>query len=620
MNSLQPDLVVCCNGAEAPENASAVERLEYAPGAADRNMRIGLPDFVAGVFHIPDRMLDLLEIAAYVFAADRLSPRGRKDQVEYQSWSRHWLFRILVRDHAFWSQSSVREALQESLRFMTGDADYLFEFLPGHRTAPTNLFDDEQFSVNPEARPVRVTLFSGGLDSLAGALKILEETSSGLVLVSHESQPGTVRTQRRLVEALQARFPGRVSHYRFVCQLSGVRAQEETQRTRSLLYCSVGFAIAQAYGHDELDVFENGVTSINLHRREDLVNGRASRTTHPKTLRLLGQVFSLIAEKDFRLSLPFLWQTKRAVIDVLRDTGSEELIASSVSCSRTFQREGAATHCGRCFQCVDRRIAVHSAHAETSDDPGLYSTDIFRTAIVDREARTTAIDYVRQAAELANSNVDSFAAQYLVELSDVVESVNYAGGEFERVEAVWELMARHASDVKGGLAHARDLYDDMFGEREPNSLLGLVASREHLKEEVERCVASLLDVLVPALGEHLARNRPKDEGELNSLVGAMLRSHHQALVSEHPTVCFAGARVIPDHELADNDVLVEAKYIRGATSPARASEGMAADLTKYPQTSHILFLVHDPDRAIAHDGVFIRDFESRGRCTVQLIR
>ena len=163
--------------------------------------------------------------------------------------------------------------------------------------------------------------FQVDLDSLAGALAILEETSDHLVLVSHESQTGTMRTQKGLVEALETRFPGRMSHYGFLCQLKGERAPEETQRTRSLLYCGIGFAISQAYDLGELEVYENGVTSVNLQRREDLANARASRTTHPRTMDLLGRLFSMVAEQEFRITLPFQWKTKKGVIGVLRDTG-----------------------------------------------------------------------------------------------------------------------------------------------------------------------------------------------------------------------------------------------------------------------------------------------------------
>lgn len=350
------------------------------------------------------------------------------------------------------------------------------------------------------------------------------------------------------------------------------------------------------------------------------MNARASRTTHPRTMELLGSLFSEIADQEFRIRLPFLWHTKRDVVSMLGASGHRELIASSVSCSRTFQREGNATHCGRCFQCVDRRIAMHSADLAEVDDRGLYSTDIFREAIKDTEARTTAIDYVRQATRISESNVDQFGSEYLVELGEVVDAIDSPQGELERVEAIWSLMARHAKHVHDGLSKARDLYDDLFKKRSRGSLLDLVGAREHLKDEVQRCVETIIGLLVDPLQEMLADNRPKGERELNQQVGALLRSHRKDILSEHPTVGFAAARVVPDHELPDSDLLLEAKYIRGNTSPSKASEGMAADLTKYPPTAHILFLVYDPDRAVSLERRFKDDFQSRGRCTVVFIR
>ena len=83
---------------------------------------------------------------------------------------------------------------------------------------------------------------------------------------------------------------------------------------------------------------------------------------------------------------------------------------------------------------------------------------------------------------------------------------------------------------------------------------------------------------------------------------------------------FAGGHTVPDHGNDDSDVLVEAKYLRGATTPNKVTDGIAADLTKYPRDKHILFVVYDPDRAIKDDQSFKSDFESQGRCTVLVVR
>ena len=103
MNDRGKTSVFCCNGASPPKSGRTYI-LDYRPGTPAQNIRIGLPGFVRDVYHIPDRRLDLLEIAAYVFSADRLIERGRKHQLEYQSWSRRFRYRIRVRDQEFWSR------------------------------------------------------------------------------------------------------------------------------------------------------------------------------------------------------------------------------------------------------------------------------------------------------------------------------------------------------------------------------------------------------------------------------------------------------------------------------------------------------------------------------------
>ena len=268
MSNGQHSSMFLCNGESLPDDMDGVPgtALDYRPQIGNANVRLGLPDFVQSVYHLPDRFLDLLEIAAYVFAGDRLTLRGSKNTVEYHSWARNLHYVMRVRDHAFWSRSDVQDALRAALLFMTGDQSYDFTFQPGHSTPPADLFDSEVFQVE-SADSLSVMLFSGGLDSLAGAVQRLEETNDRVCLVSHQSsQPSIVRTQDSLVKALQGEYPGRVHHYRFRTNLRRIRAKEETQRTRSFLYGSIAFAIAHTFGRDRVFVYENGITSLNFTR------------------------------------------------------------------------------------------------------------------------------------------------------------------------------------------------------------------------------------------------------------------------------------------------------------------------------------------------------------------
>ena len=275
MSNLSQPALVLCNGASGPADGRVPLVLHYLPDQPGRRICIALPSFVDDLLHIPSRTLDLLEIAAYAFASDRLLSRGRKDAVEYHSWSRSIDFRVRVRDFTFWNNEHVKTVLSEALQFMTGDASIRFDFEPGHCTPPANLFDEHAVTLEGIHEQPTITLFSGGIDSVAGALECLDESDSRVLLVSHQSSPSTTRTQRAIVAALGRRFMNRAVHYRFRCTLRDRRAVEETQRTRSLLYTTIGYAIASACKSDHILVYENGVTSINFHRREDLANARA---------------------------------------------------------------------------------------------------------------------------------------------------------------------------------------------------------------------------------------------------------------------------------------------------------------------------------------------------------
>ena len=618
MSNGQHRSMFLCNGENLPDDMDGVPgtALDYRPQIGNANVRLGLPDFVQSVYHLPDRFLDLLEIAAYVFAGDRLTLRGSKNIVEYHSWARNLHYVIRVRDHAFWSRTDVQDALRAALLFMTGDQSYDFTFQPGHSTPPADLFDSEVFQVEA-ADSLSVMLFSGGLDSLAGAVQRLEETNDRVCLVSHQSsQPSTVRTQDSLVKALQGKYPGRVHHYRFRTNLRRIRAREETQRTRSFLYGSIAFAIAHTFGRDRVFVYENGVTSLNFTRRDDLINARASRTTHPQTLGRLAQLFSIIAERPISMETPFLWKTKSDVVDVLIASGCGHLIPSSVSCSHTFKLETNATHCGECFQCIDRRIGAYGAQAEKHDHSGLYANDIIRKTISNAESKTTVVDYLRQAGNFANWNVDYFYRQTLDDLQHLSGWVPECDDEMVLVGEVWSLCSRHGKQVGQALRRMRDLHESVFAPLAQDSLLKVVSDREFLRAPIERLVTSIENRLESALPKSFRSVRPANEADLNDKIEGLLDAWRDDLQREHPSVPFARAGVVPDFSIERGHLLIEGKYIRGKTTPSKITEGMAADLTKYPQEAHILFVVYDPNAAIVDRAKLKRDFEGRGRCTI----
>lgn len=620
-----PQHIVLCNGASLPielgqTGESRTLCLEYRVIAGERNLKLLLPDFVRDVFHLPDRILDLLEIAGYIYSADRLVLRGMKDALEYHSWSRSFHFVIKVRDIQFWEKSRIQHKLSEALCFMSGDREYRFTFQPGHSTPPTSLFDRKEFKLEPEYN-TSIVPFSGGVDSLAGAIERLECSNDQVCLVSHRSgQPGTAKTQKQLFRALRQRYPNRVKHFNFYCSLKGIRAVEETQRTRSFLYTAIAYALSSVLIQKRFFLYENGITTMNFPRRQDLMNARASRTTHPKTISLLQDFLSEVEGSAVKIETPFLWRTKADVFRVIADFRRQDLISSTVSCSRTFQNLEQATHCGGCFQCIDRRFAAYGSLLDEFDESGIYSLDFVRKEIVDAEVRTALLDYVRQALDFANSSLDYFYYHNLNELVDITDHITGAGEE-QAVERIWNLCRRHGQQVEGAIRRMREVFDRPFEEIPENSLLKMVATREYLKEPVQRLVSDICQRLSRAIpiafpGENL----PNNEKDLNDKISALLDSYGDDFEREYPAVLFALAKTIPDHSHNKYDLLIETKFARGSTTPSKVSDGIAADLVKYPQNRHILFIVYDPRRSIIDDEKFGKDFESRGHCTVCIIR
>ncbi len=610
--------IILCNG--APK--STIRRRTDEPEPLqldyrnDRRLRLQLPDFVRRIGTIPDRVLDLLELAAYVFAADRLTSRGAPDSLVFDSWSRTFHFAVKVRDIDFWNSPATKEKLSELLEFISGDRQFKFEFVSGHSTQPTHLFDKEEFLLEPD-KPHHVMLFSGGLDSLAGAVERLSTTADVVCLISHQSgQPSTVMTQDRLVAALSQKYPGRVKHYRFSTGLTSGRAVSETQRTRTFVYGSIAFALASALAQDHVTFYENGITSLNFPRRQDLINSRASRTTHPRTMVLLGELLSHVAGKSIVVTNAYRWKTKADVIHIIKESGAQSLIPSAVTCSKTSMSRGDHTHCGGCFQCIDRRFSASAVGLSDVDHAGLYTFDFLSESIADPQIKTAVIDYVRLGLRFKEDSIDSF---YEAWLTEIAEAMVPGDSEAIFVGQLFDLVKKFGNQTADALKNF-SLRDDVTKTPVQNSLLHIIQQREYLKEESERFALKLSARLKLAIPAMFAKNRPKDENDFNDKLHGLIQNDHEGYRREFPVTLFGLARVIPDHEISKYNLLVESKYLRAGTTPSKVTDQIAADIVKYPEAAYVVFVIYDPDRSIRDDATFTHDIEGKRKCSVAIIR
>ena len=151
------------------------------------------------------------------------------------------------------------------LRFLTGD-HWQFEFIlrPSGLGTPNKSLGKLDLT-NFDC----VALFSGGLDSLIGAIDLLKAERKP-VLVSHYWDGGSSAAQKVLLEKLKEEFGEesfKVVRAKIGVQRSDLSAagSENTQRARSFLFYSMATLVANALSDvSEVIIPENGLIALNV--------------------------------------------------------------------------------------------------------------------------------------------------------------------------------------------------------------------------------------------------------------------------------------------------------------------------------------------------------------------
>lgn len=335
------------------------------------------------VFGIPlsARNADLAELAISAYVGDRVSPR--RSPYEYDpyrmQWRRHLHLRIPLRDANFWNQPEVSYKLCALLEHYTDDA-WSFEFL--QRAIVSGPVKQEYLPLLPDN--LTVMPFSGGLDSLAGAVDILaSKPGSTLALCSVGTNPRTTGRQRALIRDLTARFGHRITPAEVPVYLIGSDdgVIETTQRSRGFVFLVLAALVAELGRLDELMVAENGIGALALPYNYTQVGTHTTRAVHPLSLIRLSEFVTTVFGHPFRMHNPYLFQTKGQMCTQLAGHGASELAASSVSCD-TFgaHRDSRAPQCGVCTSCLLRRQALYTAGLKDVEAQSGYRYDVLSSA------------------------------------------------------------------------------------------------------------------------------------------------------------------------------------------------------------------------------------------------
>jgi hypothetical protein len=437
--------LVLCGGLDRPRKGS-VSGVNLNLHGTSPNVRLRIADISTRlVTNIPDVLVDLLEVASYIYAADAAISRGGETDAQMGArWRRKFRFVIPVRQPDLWSSDPVLSALVETLSFLSED-DYELEFK--HLTNPPAVEGYFEFP-DPEGigfTPDEVILFSGGLDSFAGTVEQLAEPGKNVALVSHLSASKIAGAQKHLVDQLRSRFgPDRLLHVPVWANFDASSGRETTHRVRSFLFAALGAVTARLFDKNRICLFENGVVSLNLPPVGQVVGARATRTTHPQALAGFRRVLAAVLREPFALDNPFAWMTKAEVIGRISANGCGDLIRHTRSCTRVRDMTTLHSHCGQCSQCLDRRFAILAAGQEHEDPEEAYKVELFlgeRQAGPDREI---ALAFVRSASKIDQMADVAFFAHY----GETSRIVGFFPEPTDAVASrIFDLHRRHASAV-----------------------------------------------------------------------------------------------------------------------------------------------------------------------------
>lgn len=298
-----------------------------------------------------------------------------------------------------------------------------------------------------------ISLFSGGLDSFCGAIKLLEDGMSPC-LVGHNEYPKLRKKQKEFVDTFQEIYSGQ--NVKFVSFSANSRAPktiggealkgtENTSRGRSLLFLCAALSIAGILG-EKVTVYipENGFIGLNL----PLTNGRkgtcSTRTTHPFFLNGFQEILRMVGIKNPIRNF-FAYSSKREIVNCVKDKEAfrkhyMDTISCSHPCLARWNKKGSNEYpinCGYCYPCLIRKSSLidvqdikysfeaerieflrEYGETEKSSDLRAVMSTVYRYKKLDDDAIRQMIRY---AGLLDDESTEKFLRLYKSTMEDLLE-------------------------------------------------------------------------------------------------------------------------------------------------------------------------------------------------------
>lgn len=305
---------------------------------------------------IPAVATSFLFFSAIVYAIDRSISR---DKYSIDGWSRE--LDVVIKIPCSDAFDAQKEQIVKLLSYLTGDY-WSVSFKDASPVTLTKYKDCDFFD-----GITQVNLFSGGLDSLIGAIDFMTQfPNKKLFLASHydSDMSGPRIDQDRLLKHFALKYSGQyvVFPKRNSVRIISRKSAETTCRSRSLMFIAIALQIAE-YNKTKIIIPENGSVSLNYPLSPSRRSSCSTRTTHPVIIHQVQKLFEnfgLLAEIDN----PYEFMTKGEMVRDCKDqTYLLSILSDSNSCGKRTRRQffydnRHATHCGHCMPCMYREASL----------------------------------------------------------------------------------------------------------------------------------------------------------------------------------------------------------------------------------------------------------------------
>ena len=327
---------------------------------------------------LSESISDVLSLAILTYVADEAVPRT-------DIWARALNIFVPVKKESI--LINLSNTVCNALSYLSGDKYYI-----DFREIENPYIHNIRRCTLPEVDSV--ILFSGGADSLIGAVSSLEEHKK-VILVGHHADTFASSSQRELIDKLNLYYPDQIDYRSCFVRRTKEKTNDRVfplpqkcvkdHRIRSILFLTLALAHTELFKTDRINIFENGIISINAPLDYNRIGALSTRTTHPYFLSIFNDIASEVAGRNIYITNPFILKSKIEMAEMMPED-KRCLLRLSHSCAkydmiRWYNRKEYprlekfnVRHCGYCLPCIYRRLSYYNIGIDDKND---YLVDVF---------------------------------------------------------------------------------------------------------------------------------------------------------------------------------------------------------------------------------------------------